>query len=317
VIGAGSFARSILLPALKKLDVELCGVATASPPSAQQTATRFGFAYAATDWQQVVDDEFVDAVLVATRHDLHAGIAAAALRAGKSVFLEKPMALAEDELEDLLDALHASSRVLQIGFNRRFAPTYRQLKERFAVQKRRGPLVMAYRVNAGVIAPTSWVVDPVQGGGRLVGEVCHMVDLLVDLAGTPVTSVFTQPITAGLGDDLLLTLSFGDGSIGTIVYASGGDRSLPKEQLEVLGGGQAAVLDDFRTLSLHSGGRTARLGGRMPHQDKGHAAEVAAFLQAVRSGSTSPIDPHEAAHVTRVTFAAVESARMGLPVTLA
>jgi predicted dehydrogenase len=316
VIGAGSFARSTLLPALKKLDVELCGVATASSPSAQQTATRFGFAYAATDWGQVIDDEFVDAVIVATRHDLHARIAAAALRAGKSVFLEKPMALAEDELDDLLDAVEASGRVLQLGFNRRFAPTYQQLKERFALKTRRAPLVMAYRVNAGAVAPTSWVVDPVQGGGRLIGEVCHMVDLLVDLAGAPVTSVYTQSGAGGLGDDLLLTLSFGDGSIGTIVYASGGDRSLPKEQLEVLGGGHAAVLDDFRTLSVHTGGRASRIGGRMPHQDKGHAAELAAFFQAIRSGAPSPVDPHEAAHVTRVTFAAVESARTGLPVTV-
>lgn len=316
VVGAGSFARSILLPALKKLDVELRGVATASAPSAQQTASRFGFGYAATDWRQVIDDESTDAVLVATRHDLHASIAAAALRAGKAVFLEKPMALAADELDDLLDAVHASGRVLQLGFNRRFAPTYQQLKARFARTKRRGPLVMAYRVNAGAVAPTSWVVDPVQGGGRLIGEVCHMVDLLVDLAGAPVTLVHAQAIAAGSADDVLLTLSFGDGSIGTIVYASGGDRSLPKEQLEVLGGGQAAVLDDFRTLRLHAGGKATRIGGRMPRQDKGHAAELAAFLRVVRSGGPSPVDPHEAAHVTRVTFAAVESARTGLPVAL-
>jgi len=316
VIGAGSFARSVLLPAMKKLDVELRGVATASAPSAQQTATRFGFGYAATDWQQVLDDEFVDAVLVATRHDLHATVAAAALRAGKSVFLEKPMALSSDELDDLLDAAHSSGRVLQIGFNRRFAPTYQQLKAQFAPTKRRGPLVMAYRVNAGPVASTSWVIDPVQGGGRLIGEVCHMLDLLVDLVGAPVTSVFTQPIAAGPADDMLLTLSFGDGSIGTIVYASGGDRSLPKEQLEVLGSGNAAVLDDFRTLHVHAGGRTTRIGGRIPRLDKGHAAELAAFFSAVRSGNASPVDPDEAAHVTRVTFAAVESARTGLPVTL-
>jgi predicted dehydrogenase/threonine dehydrogenase-like Zn-dependent dehydrogenase len=316
VVGAGSFARSVLLPALKNLDVELRGVATASAPSAQQTATRFGFGYAATDWQQVIDDQFVDAVLVATRHDLHASLAAAALRAGKAVFLEKPMALAADELDDLLDAWRSSGRVLQVGFNRRFAPTYRQLKDRFSLARRRGPLVMAYRVNAGAVAPTSWVNDPVQGGGRLIGEVCHMLDLLVDLAGAPVTSVYTQPAASGSADDMLLTLSLGDGSIGTIVYASGGDRSLPKEQLEVLGGGLAAVLDDFRTVHLHAGGRTTRVGGRMPRQDKGHAAELQAFFQAVRSGTTSPVDAEEAAHVTRVSFAAVESARTGLPVTL-
>src|SRR5579859_3627510 len=315
VIGAGSFARAVLLPALKKLDqLELRGVATASAPSAQQTASRFGFGYAATDWRQVIDDSSVDAVLVATRHDLHASIAAAALRAGKAVFLEKPMALSEDELDDLLDAYRSSGRILQLGFNRRFAPTYLRLKARFSGERRRTPLVMAYRVNAGAVAPTSWVVDPVQGGGRLVGEVCHMLDLLVDLAGAPVVSVFAQATPAGPADDVLLTLSFADGSLGTIVYASGGDRSLPKEALEVLGGGTAAVLDDFKTLRLHSGGRTTRAGGQFSHQDKGHAAELAAFVQAVRTGARSPVDPQDAAHVTRVTFAAVESIRSGLPV---
>ncbi|MCA1647353.1 MAG: Gfo/Idh/MocA family oxidoreductase, partial [Chloroflexi bacterium] len=314
VIGAGSFARAVLLPALKKLDVDLRGVVTASAPSAQQTATRFGFGYAATDWRQVLEDGLVDAVLVATRHDLHASIAAVALRAGKSVFVEKPMALAPDELEDLLDAWRSSGRVLQVGFNRRFAPTYRQLKARYT--PRRAPLVMTYRVNAGAVAPMSWVVDPVQGGGRLIGEVCHMIDLLVDLAGAPATSVFTQPVAAGAADDVLLTLSFADGSIGSVVYASGGDRSLAKEQLEVMSGGTATVLDDFRTLRVHANGRATRIGGRLASQDKGHAAELAAFLSAVRAGTSSPVHPENAAHITRVTFAAVESARTGLPVLL-
>jgi predicted dehydrogenase/NADPH:quinone reductase-like Zn-dependent oxidoreductase len=313
VIGAGSFARSVLLPALKKFDVEFRGVATASAPSAQQTATRFGFGYAATEWRQVIDDDSVAAVVVATRHDLHASIAAAALRAGKAVFLEKPMALADDELEDLLAACQSSGRVLQVGFNRRFAPTYQRLKARFA--KRRAPLVMAYRVNAGPVAPTSWIVDPTQGGGRLVGEVCHMLDVLIDLAG-PVVSVHAQAAGSASADDVVLSLSFGDGSIGTIVYASGGDRSLPKEYLEVLGGGTAAVLDDFRTVTIHSSGKTTRHGGQFARQDKGHAAELAAFVEAVRSGQPSPINPEDAAHVTRVTFAAVESIRTGLPVRL-
>ncbi|HTD76497.1 MAG TPA: Gfo/Idh/MocA family oxidoreductase, partial [Chloroflexota bacterium] len=354
VIGAGNFARSVLLPTLKKLDgVDLRGVATALGPSAHQTAARFGFGYAATDWRQVVDDAQVDAVVIATRHDVHARVAAAALRAGKSVFLEKPMALSADQLEDLLEAWRSGGRILQVGFNRRFAPTYQRLKAEFAA--RRDPLVMTYRVNAGPVSPTSWVVDPVQGGGRLVGEVCHMVDLLVDLTDARVTSVYAEPISAATGDDVVLTLRFADGSIGTIVYASGGDRSLPKEQLEVLGGGRAAVLDDFRTLRVYAGGGVKRLevrptsrfslqvaggrtssdrpgpetrpinvmmkwfsaaalGRRFAVQDKGHAAELAAFVEAVRHGKPSPVDPETAAHVTRVTFAAVESARSGVPI---
>jgi predicted dehydrogenase/threonine dehydrogenase-like Zn-dependent dehydrogenase len=315
VIGAGNFARSVLLPTLKKLDgVDLRGVATASGPSAHQTATRFAFGYAATDWRQVVDDAEVDAVVIATRHDLHARVAAAALRAGKSVFLEKPMALSSDQLEDLLDAWRSSGRILQVGFNRRFAPTYQRLKAEFAA--RRDPLVMTYRVNAGPVSPTSWVVDPVQGGGRLVGEICHMVDLLVDLTDAQVTSIYAEPIGGAIGDDVVLTLRFADGSIGTIVYASGGDRSLPKEQLEVLGGGRAVALDDFRTLRVYAGGGVKRLGRRFAVQDKGHAAELAAFVDAVRHGKPSPVDPETAAHVTRVTFAAVESARSGLPIEM-
>jgi predicted dehydrogenase/threonine dehydrogenase-like Zn-dependent dehydrogenase len=316
MIGAGNFARSVLLPALKKsvgANLELRGVATASAPSAQQTATRFGFGYAATDWRQVVDDDAIDAVVVATRHDLHAGIAAAALRAGKAVFLEKPMALTGPELEDVLDAWRSSGRPLQLGFNRRFAPTYQRLKASFA--RRNGPLVMAYRVNAGAVAPTSWVVDPVQGGGRIVGEVCHMVDVLVDLTGAAVTTVYAQAVPSSVsGDDALVTLNFGDGSIGSIIYASNGDRSLPKEQLEVLGGGKAAVLDDFRTVRLYAGGKLTVVGGRFARQDKGHATELGAFLHAVRAGAASPIHPEQSAHVTRVTFAALESVQTGEPV---
>jgi predicted dehydrogenase/threonine dehydrogenase-like Zn-dependent dehydrogenase len=319
VIGAGSFARSVLLPLLRKEEgVELRGVATASAPSAQQTGTRFGFSYMATDWRQIVDDPETDAVVVATRHDLHASIAAAALRAGKSVFLEKPMALSAEELDDLLEAWRASGLVLQVGFNRRFAPSFQRLKASFA--SRRVPLVMSYRVNAGAVTTSSWVVDPVEGGGRLIGEVCHMVDTLVDLVGAPVTTVYAQSIAAAststAPDDVLLTLAFDDGSMGTVVYASGGDRSLAKEYLEVMGGGRAAVLDDFRVLRLHARGATMSAGGRLARQDKGHAAELAAFVQAVRHGGPSPIDPEAAAHVTRVTLAAVESARTGLLVTV-
>ena len=318
LIGAGNFARSVLLPALRKLDVELRGVATASGPSVHQTATRFGFAYTATDWRQVVDDPSTDAVLIATRHDLHAPIAAAALRAGKSVFLEKPMALTEADLDQLLEAWRSSGRILQLGFNRRFAPTYQRVRDAVQARKHKTPLVVSYRVNAGAVSASSWVVDPVEGGGRLIGEVCHMIDLVVDLVGAQVKRVYAQPLasTGGSADDVILSLTFGDGSIATIVYASGGDRSLPKEYLEVFGGGWVAVLDDFRTLRLHAAGSASRSGGRLARQDKGHTAELTAFVDAVRNGRPSPIDPQSSAHVTRVTFAAVESARSGLPVQM-
>lgn len=316
VVGAGSFARSVLLPVLRKLGsrVDLRGVAAASGPSAQQTASRFAFAYAAADWRNVVEDSAIDAVVVATRHDLHAAIAVAALKHGKAVFLEKPMALTDEDVDEIMAAWRSSGRPLQVGFNRRFAPSTRQLKA--ALQRRRGPLVLSYRVNAGAVAAGSWVVDPAQGGGRLVGEVCHMVDTLYFLVGQPVERVHAQPVVASAtSDDVLVTLSFRDGSIGSIVYASGGDRSLPKERLEVFGDGRVAVLDDFVTLSVHEGGRQRR-AARLRTQDKGHEAELRAFVDAVVRGAPSPLDPEEAAHVTRVTFAAVQSARTGLPVDM-
>ncbi len=313
VVGAGNFARSVLLPQLKKLgDVELRGVATASGPSAQQTAARFGFGFAASDWRQVVEDPEVNAVLIATRHDLHPAVAAAALRAGKAVFVEKPLALTEEELQDVLAAQRESGRQLLVGFNRRFSPAAARLRAFFG--ERHGPLSMTYRVNAGAVAPGSWVLDPRQGGGRLIGEVCHMVDLLSYVAGVPVSRVYAQALAAQGADDVSLHLTFSDGSLGTVAYASGGDRSMPKERLEVLGGGKAAVLDDFVRLDLHQAGRVSTpLKGT---QDKGHAAELRAFVSAIAAGAPSPIDPEVAAHVTRVTFAAVESARTGLPVEL-
>jgi predicted dehydrogenase len=177
---------------------------------------------------------------------------------------------------------------------------------------------MADRVNAGSVAASSWVVDPVQGGGRVIGELCHMLDLMAHLANAAVTSVYAEPVggTNGADDSVALTLRLEDGSLGSIVYASGGDRSMPKERLEVLGGGRSAVLDDFRIVQLHVGGRTRRIGGMLSSQDKGHPAELAAFIDAVRHGGPSPVDPLQAAHITRVTFAAVESMRSGLPVSL-
>jgi predicted dehydrogenase len=215
-------------------------------------------------------------------------------------------------------AHQASDRFLLVGFNRRFAPSVVGLKRHFA--ERREPLVINYRVNAGRAAPSSWVLDPVQGGGRLIGEMCHMVDLLTAIAEARVATVFAQSLPRPARpnmDDLLVSLTFEDGSIGTVVYASGGDRGLAKERLEVFGGGRSAVLDDFRVLELHADGRTRRVGPRFATtQDKGHAAELRAFLEAVRRGGPSPIHPEDAAHVTRVTFAAQQSAREGLPVSL-
>jgi polar amino acid transport system substrate-binding protein len=314
VVGAGNFAKGVLLPKLKGLPVSFVAVATAQGQNAQDTAARFGFQHAASDWRQIIDDADINAVLVATRHDLHPVVAAAALRAGKAVFLEKPVALTQAGLDDVIRAQAQTRALLQVGFNRRFAPAMVQAKEHFV--GRTYALTMNYRVNAGAVASNSWVVDPIQGGGRLIGEVCHMVDTLSYLTNARVMRVFAQPLPGATTstDDILVTMTFQDGSIGTITYVAGGDRSVAKERLEIHGGGKSAVVDDFTSLTLHAAGasKTHRLGA----QDKGHAAELQAFVWAVKNGGNSSLGIAQAAHVTEVTFAALESARTGAAMDL-
>jgi polar amino acid transport system substrate-binding protein len=203
-----------------------------------------------------------------------------------------------------------------VGFNRRFAPLVTEICEHFA--GRTGPLVMHYRVNAGFIPRDHWVHDPVEGGGRIVGEVCHFVDLLQHLAGAAPLRVCAECIagdTRYRGDDnLVLTLRFGDGSIGTIAYTAAGDPGIPKERLEIFGDGRVAILDDFRSLRLAAGGRARRV--RSGNQDKGFEEEIRRFLTALRTGGEMPIPFDQCAATTRATFAALESLRTGAPQNL-
>ncbi|MFQ5942227.1 MAG: bi-domain-containing oxidoreductase [Anaerolineales bacterium] len=312
VFGAGNFAKNVTFPILKGLsDVELVGLATASGISATDVGKRYGFTYATTESAEVVRDESVNTVAVLTRHHLHAKQVTEALGAGKHVFCEKPLSIDAEGLEGVIDALKSAEGLLTVGYNRRFAPMSIQMRD--FLSQAGEPLSIHYRVNAGPLPNDHWVNDPDQGGGRIIGEACHYIDYLIFLIGALPQAVQAEGISSAQGDNVHMVARFPDGSIGTVDYLTGGDRAFPKERVEAFGGGRVAVLDDFRSLELVSGGKVNRSSAR---QDKGHRAIWRAFTSAIRQGDSPPIPYPELIGVTQTTFAAVESLRTGQSVGL-
>jgi predicted dehydrogenase/threonine dehydrogenase-like Zn-dependent dehydrogenase len=309
LVGTGSFATSVLLPNLAKVsDVRLVATASRRGLSARHAAERHG-ARVAKDLDEVLADPAVQAVMIATRHDAHAWQAAKALAAGRDVFVEKPVAIDEDQLAALRDAVASSGRRLFVGYNRRFSPFARTVKDAF--HGRRTGLVMQARINAGRLAPGTWVLDPREGGGRVIGEVCHFIDLLSFWAGADPVRLSAHAIGSGAAsspdDNLVIGLTFSDGSVGTILYSSMGDPSLGKETYEVFGEGQVAHIGDWRTLTLTTNGRTRKTRALRP--DKGHLAELQEFVRLCREGGPDPIAWTSIEATTRATFA-VERARV-------
>ncbi len=310
VLGAGLFANATLLPAIRKIPgIQLAGIASAGGLHAQHSARKFGFAYAASSDDEILTDPNINTVAILTRHDMHAALVLKALQAGKHVFVEKPLAITPESLEEIVQALSSANSLLLAGFNRRFAPLAVELSKFLA--DRREPLHMHYRVNAGCIPLNHWVHDPAQGGGRIIGEGCHFVDFLAFLAGAAPLSVSASALPDNgkyHQDNVSMTFTFPDGSLGVVDYLSNGDKSFPKERLEVFCGGRVAVLDDFRSLELvHAGQR--RLVKKA--QDKGWYGEWVAFSKAIREGGEPPIPYEQLIGVTKATFAAVESLRTG------
>lgn len=276
LIGAGAFASTVLVPAFKEAGFDrFVSVASASGLSARRLAERAGFEKAVSGADGVIDDPDVDVVVIATPHDTHAALAARALRAGKHVFCEKPLALTMDELDDVEAAWRESGKVLFVGFNRRWSPAVQQLREHFA--GRSGPLVVTYRVNAGPVPEDHWYNDRRQGG-RLIGEVCHFVDTCAAIVGEDAVEV--RALGSGKGErmmaeDIVVSLRYPDGSLASVTYARGGPPAVEKERIEVLGRGRSAVVVDFRHLVVD--GDTVRLSG----QDKGHVGSAVAFRRAM------------------------------------
>jgi predicted dehydrogenase len=314
VLGAGNFATAVLLPAIQKLaTIKPVGIVSASGASAQYAAEKFGYLYASSEENALLEDERINTVAILTRHHLHARQVLAGLAAGKHVFCEKPLALNLAELQEIESALKENSQgsLLMVGYNRRFAPLARRLKDFIA--ERSEPLVAHYRVNAGFIPKTHWVHDLEQGGGRIIGESCHFIDFLTYLVGEPPVSVSSQGIPdSGLyqEDVAVMTFSFPDDSLGTVSYLANGDKAFSKERVEVFCGGRVAVLDDYRTLELVHKGNRQTLRSRL-RQDKGHRAEWVAFADAIQHSGPAPIPYGHLFGVTRASFAAVEALRTG------
>ena len=309
IVGTGSFATSVLLPALAKVkEARLDAAVSRRGLSARHVAARYG-AQVAASLDELLARPSTEAVIIATRHDLHASQAAVALTAGRDVFLEKPAATNEEDLAKLLEAARASGRRLMVGFNRRFAPFARQLKVAF--EGRRAGLVMTARINAGFVPPGSWVVDPREGGGRIVGEMCHFIDLFSYFADALPVRVSAHGLGSrgayGGEDNLVVGMEFGDGSVGSLAYTSMGDPAVGKEIYEVTCQRTMARIDDWRGLAVTRGGHTRV--SRALRADKGHAEELRQFVQACQGGQPSPISLDSIAATTRATFA-IEHARL-------
>jgi predicted dehydrogenase len=332
VIGAGSFASAILLPAIKVADdVKLIGIVSGSGLSASSAADRFGFNYCTSDVEEVLKDPAINTVAILTRHNLHAQQVIASLKARKNVFVEKPLCINRAELQEIISTykgvresiIEESARCqsavrlpfLAVGFNRRFAPFLVEMKQR--LNRVQEPLMLNYRVNAGFIAPDHWTQDPIQGG-RLVGEACHFIDALIYLAGSEPKKIVSRALpNSGLysQDNLLITLEFANGSLGTLTYIANGNKGSGKEFLEVFGGGVSARLDDYRKLLIYDGKRSVKHVARL-RQDKGHRAEWRNLTAYLTGKGPAPTTFEDVVLSTEATLAAQRSLRDGEPISL-
>ena len=302
-LGAGNYAGRVLIPAFKEAGAHLNTVVSGGGVSAIHFGRKYGFARASTDGAAALADATVDTVVIATRHDAHARQVLAALRAGKHVFCEKPLCLTLDELAAITtEAAARPAQLLMLGFNRRFAPQVIKIKQLLLTVSEPKSLIMT--VNAGAIPPDHWTQDKAVGGGRIVGEGCHFVDLLRHLVGAPIVrhqavALGRSPLLAVTDDKATITLEFTDGSVGTIHYLANGDKGFPKERLDVFCAGKVLQLDNFRR--LRGWGWKGFSSMNLWRQDKGQNACAKAFMDAVRQGIPAPISLEEVLEVSRVS----------------
>ena len=303
-IGAGNYAAGVLIPAFSAASVRLKTVSSATGVSGTAAARKFGIEFSSTDSEAMLADAELDALVVSTRHASHARWVCKALAAGKHVFVEKPLALTLAEVDEIGAAHRAACQtgaapLLMVGFNRRFAPQVRRMRE--LLRGATGPRSFVMTVNAGAIPASHWTQDAEVGGGRILGEACHFIDLLRHLAGVPIESWQRQMMQPGSGDTMSIQLRFVDGSIGTVHYFANGPKNFPKERLEVFAEGRVLQLDNFRKLTGY--GWPGFKSMNLWRQDKGQKACAAAFVRAIESGSAAPIALDELLEVARITVA--------------
>ena len=285
LIGAGLHANTGILPSIKKIkNIELVCLADADGYKAQHTARKYGFKYVVSDYKEMLKDPAVNCVLIAVRHNLHARMAIDCLNAGKNVFVEKPLAMNEEELRQIAKAYNSHpGLVFMVGFNRRFSPFAQKAK---ALLAEADNMVINCRVNAGFVPKDSWVHDSGEGGGRVIGEACHFVDLVQFLAGSLPISVFAQNTAENGDDNLIISLKMRNGSVGTILYASQGDRLLPRERVEVFSKKSVCVIDNFKNFFFAKEGKSQKK--KSFNLDRGFDAEFKALFDAILNGSGNP-----------------------------
>lgn len=319
MIGAGNFARLIMFPILSRIgDVSWRGLCTARGMNAEHSGRKMNFAFATTDVAEILEDASTRAVFIATRHNLHAELLMGALRAGKHVFVEKPLCIREEELSEIarcLEELGDACPLLMVGFNRRFAPATERLRSHF---RESSPLSVSYRFAPGAIPPEAWPQDEEIGGGRIIGEACHAIDTCMAIAGSPPIKVYAESVAKSNGlettdDRVFITMRHSDGSVSNISYQAGGDRAAPVERIEVYGGGRTGIVDSWDSVELWGGNKLTRASGG---KNKGHEAELRAFVQACRTGGEWPISWEHLYGTAWASLAAVRSLREGLPVRL-
>jgi predicted dehydrogenase/threonine dehydrogenase-like Zn-dependent dehydrogenase len=316
LIGAGNYAGGILYPHLKNFsDVEIIGVATAVGAEADKTAKKLKARIVTTDYNEFLKNNDINTVIIATRHNLHAEQIIASIKANKHVFVEKPLALSVKELEEIKKVYVKNNRVLFVGYNRRFSPITKKAKELF--EGRKDPLNIIYRVNAGFIPKSHWVQDPGEGGGRVIGEMCHFIDFFIYLTDSKPVQVYTTASSVSreeqvLEDNISIVLRFSDGSVATLIYTANGDMALEKEYIEVFGDGKSAVINDFKHLDLYSESKKRKV--KLSSQDKGQVGELRDFFDTVLGKPEHGIDFEDLYATSFTTFKILESLRTGQPV---
>ena len=333
-IGGGRFAKETLFPVLKKLSgIRLQGIATATGISGQHVGNKFGFAYSTTDSQEILTDPETDVVMVLTPHQTHAQLIIETLRAGKHVFSEKPLAINLEQLQQIVEADREVRRAgvtpaergagdslfpqVMVGFNRAFSPSAVRIKR--LLQDRREPMVIGCRINAGYMDAKNTDFDPDIGGGRIIGEACHFVDLIQFFTDSTPVEVYSGTISGGSGsylsaDNLIATLKLADGSVGTIMYTAAGDKAFPKERVEIFCGGAVYVIDNFKAWQVRRQGHKG--GGRGWNIDRGYRTELTTLFDCVRESRPFPVSLESYVLTTLTTFCIEESRRKGAPVTV-
>jgi predicted dehydrogenase len=315
-IGAGNFTKAVLLPRMANAkNVNFCGIASGTGISAKEVGKQFDFSYCCSDPEKIINDKSVHAVFITTRHDSHGEFVEKAITAGKHVFVEKPLCLTEEQLEKInaamaLKAQEGKSPIVMVGFNRRFSPYMEKIRNVFS--ERKTPLILSYRVCAGFVPKDSWVQDPAQGG-RIIGEVCHFVDVLRFLVGSPIvkvqaTSSSNPDISQTDRDTVSITLMFEDGSLGNIIYYTTGNRNYPKEKLDAAADGISVELNDYRELNIYQKNKTQKQKSK---QQKGHSEEILHFINAISTHCNAPIPFKEIVDTTAVTFAVHQALNTG------